>query len=132
MGAFALDCDPYVILPFGSTIAATATLSVVSDVLIVGTGNLTSQFTIASTVFRALIAEAHLQVNGFQLSQGTVINFDPCREIRVAQETRISKVKPESRLLSVEDETRTLRVGQETRILTALAETRVNILQCQG
>ena len=132
MGAFTLEATPFVILPFGANLTSTSTLTVNVDVVTEVVLELNTRFTFGSTVFRVLIGEAYLQVTGFQLTEGTVINFDPCREIRVAPETRLARVRPESRLLSVEDETRTLRVGQETRILTALAETRVNILQCQG
>lgn len=98
--------------------------------VVITTANFASQFTIASTVFRAIIAQANLSANGFVLTQGDILNFDPCREIGVEEETRLARLLPESRLLIVDEETRTLRVPQETRVLGVDYETRVNIIKC--
>jgi hypothetical protein len=87
-------------------------------------------FTQTTAAFKVVFAQASLVVEGFQLTQGDILNFDPCREIKVDQETRIAKILPESRLFIVDSETRTLKVPQETRILTVEYETRVNITQC--
>ena len=81
-------------------------------------------------MFRAIIAQAALSANGFVLTQGDILNFDPCREIKAEEETRLARLLPESRLLIVDEETRTLRVPQETRVLKVEFETRVNIIKC--
>lgn len=119
-----------VVKAVGSAMTSTATISANAVKVIVSQGTLSAQFTIASTVFRAIIAQAHLQVTGFVLTQGDILNFDPCREISVDQETRTRRILPESRLLIVEPATRHLNVVQETRVLTIDSETRLNTLKC--
>jgi len=125
-----VSSDYIVIKPAGS--AMTAQFTVIADAkkVIVNTANLVNQFTLTGSAFKAVIASAHIQVEGFQLTQGDILNFDPCREIQVDEETRNTKVLPESRSLIVESETRTLKVAQETRVLKVDFETRVNIIQC--
>lgn len=119
-----------VIRPAGSAMTASFTQTATPEKRIISFGNFTARFTVTSTVFRVAIAGANLQVNGFTLTQGDILNFDPCREIAVDQETRLARILPENRLLIVESETRALRVPQETRVLKVDFETRVNITQC--
>ena len=123
-------CVPTRIKVQGSAMSAAFTITANSQKVVVSVGNFTARFTIASQVFRVLIAQANLSATGFVLTQGDILNFDPCREIKVDQETRLAKIRPESRLLIVESETRRLKVPQETRVLRVDYETRVNILQC--
>jgi len=126
-----VTCAINKIKPMGSDLTAAFTVTASPKKVIVSTGNFTARFTIAPIlVYRAIIAQASLSASGFVLSQGDILNFDPCREIKVDQETRLSRVKPESRLLIVESETRALKVAQETRVLRVDFETRVNITQC--
>ena len=113
-----------------STVSSQFTQVVVADVVKIVIANFTSQFAITSIVFRAVIGQAALSANGFVLTQGDILNFDPCREIKVDPETRWAKILPENRLLIVESETRTLKVAQETRVLRVDYETRVNIIKC--
>jgi hypothetical protein len=129
-GAFTVTANVLIIRAVGSTMTARATLTADVKKVIICQGNFVGTFTIFSIVYRAIIAQANLQVTGFVLTQGDILNFDPCREIRAEQETRLAKIRPESRLLIVEGETRRLKVPQETRVLKVDYETRVNILQC--
>ena len=119
-----------VIRPAGSAMSASFTQTADPSKVIVSFGNFTARFTQQVTAFRVAIASATLQVNGFTLTQGDILNFDPCREIRVDQETRLAKILPENRLVIVESETRMLRVPQETRVLKVDYETRVNTIKC--
>ena len=113
-----------------STLSSQFTQAAAADVVKIVIANFASQFSITSIVFRAIIGQAALSANGFVLTQGDILNFDPCREIKAEEETRLAKILPESRLLIVESETRTLRVPQETRVLRVDYETRVNIIKC--
>ena len=113
-----------------STQTSQFTQAAAADVVKIVIANFASQFSITSIVFRAIIGQAALSANGFVLTQGDILNFDPCREIKVDPETRAAKILPESRLLIVESETRTLKVPQETRVLRVDYETRVNIIKC--
>jgi hypothetical protein len=119
-----------VIRPAGSAMSVAFTFSATPEKRIIAFGNFTAPFTIVSTVFRVLIGQANLSVQGFTLTQGDILNFDPCREIRVDPETRLARILPESRLLIVESETRGLKVPQETRVLKVDYETRVNTIKC--
>jgi hypothetical protein len=101
-----------------------------AEKFVIGQGVLSVVFTQTTAAFKVVFAQASLVVEGFQLTQGDILNFDPCREIKVDQETRIAKILPESRLFIVDSETRTLKVPQETRVLRVEYETRVNITQC--
>lgn len=130
MGAFSLNVDYLVVRAVGSAMTSQFTQTATAQKVIVNTATLSSQFTFGSTVFRVLIAQANLQVNGFTLTQGDILNFDPCREIKAEQETRSTKILPENRLVIVDQETRMLRVPQETRVLKVDFETRVNIIKC--
>jgi hypothetical protein len=116
------------------TISATLTsefaLAGEAEKTIIAFGTLTVIFTQTSTAFKVVFAQASLVVEAFELTQGDILNFDPCREIRVESETRAAKILPESRLLIVESETRTLKVAQETRVLRVDYETRVNTIKC--
>jgi hypothetical protein len=112
------------------TLRSAFTLTADAKKVIVNTANLTASFAITSIIFRAVIAQANLSANGFVLTQGDILNFDPCREIPVDPETRLARLLPESRLLIVESETRRLKVPQETRVLKVEFETRVNIIKC--
>lgn len=129
-GTFTVNLDYLVIRAIGSAMTATFTQTADAQKVVVATGNFTAQVTIDSTVFRVLIGQANLQVNGFTLTQGDILNFDPCRDIRVEEETRQARILLESRLLIVDSETRQLKVPQETRVLRVDFETRVNITQC--
>ena len=101
-----------------------------AEKFVIAFGVLTSEFTQTSTVFKAVFAAAALVVEAFELTQGDILNFDPCREIGVESETRLAKILPENRLIIVDQETRTLKVPQETRVLRVDYETRVNIIKC--
>lgn len=101
-----------------------------AEKFVIGSGVLSSEFTQTSTVFKAVFAAAALVVEAFELTQGDILNFDPCREIGVESETRLAKILPENRLIIVDQETRTLKVPQETRVLRVDYETRVNIIKC--
>jgi len=113
-----------------STLSSQSTITTNAQKVVISVGNLTARFAITSIVFRAIIAQANLSAIGFVLTQGDILNFDPCREIKVEEETRLAKLLPESRLLIVDQETRTLKVPQETRVLRVDYETRVNIIKC--
>ena len=97
---------------------------------VVGQGVLAVVFTQTSEVSKVVFAQANLVVEAFELTQGDILNFDPCREIAVESETRAAKILPENRLIIVESETRALRVPQETRVLKVDYETRVNTIKC--
>lgn len=97
---------------------------------VVGAGVLAVVFTQTSTVSKVVFGSAALVVEAFELTQGDILNFDPCREIQVDQETRLARILPESRVVIVESETRTLKVPQETRVLKVDYETRVNTIKC--
>jgi len=129
-GAFTLTVTAKRTRGLVSNITSRATVTADAKKVIICQGNFTARFTIFSIVYRAIIAQATLQANGFVLSQGDILNFDPCREIRAEQETRLAHILPENRLVIVESETRRLKVAQETRVLRVDYETRVNILQC--
>jgi hypothetical protein len=101
-----------------------------AEKFVIGQGVLSVVFTQTTTAFKVVFAQAALVVEGFQLTQGDILNFDPCRDIKAEQETRIAKILAESRLFIVDSETRTLKVPQETRVLRVEYETRVNITQC--
>jgi hypothetical protein len=113
-----------------ATLTSEFALSGEAEKLVVAFGTLTVIFTQTSTAFKVVIAQATLVVEAFELTQGDILNFDPCREISVESETRAAKILPESRLLIVESETRTLKVPQETRVLRVDYETRVNTIKC--
>jgi hypothetical protein len=119
-----------VIRPAGSAMSASFTQIANAEKRIISFGVFVVTATAVITGFRVAIAQANLQVNGFTLTQGDILNFDPCREIAVDQETRLARILPENRLIIVESETRALRVPQETRVLRVDFETRVNITQC--
>lgn len=97
---------------------------------VVGQGVLAVVFTQTSQVSKVVFGSAALVMEAFELTQGDILNFDPCREIAVESETRLAKILPENRLLIVESETRALRVPQETRVLKVDYETRVNTIKC--
>ena len=101
-----------------------------AEKFVIGQGVLSSAFTQTSTVFKVVFAQANLVVEAFKLTQGDILNFDPCREIAVESETRAAKILPENRLIIVDQETRTLKVPQETRVLKVDYETRVNTIKC--
>ena len=101
-----------------------------AEKLVVAFGTLNVAFTQTSTAFKVVFVQANLVVEAFELTQGDILNFDPCREIAVESETRAAKILPESRLLIVESETRRLKVAQETRVLKVDYETRVNTIKC--
>jgi hypothetical protein len=113
-----------------ATLTSEFALSGQAEKLVVAFGTLPVIFTQTSTVFKVVIAQATLVIEAFELTQGDILNFDPCREIAVESETRAAKTLPESRLLIVESETRTLKVPQETRVLRVDYETRVNTIKC--
>jgi hypothetical protein len=65
--------------------------------------------TIASSIVITGIrasAQANLQVTGFVLTAGDVINFDPFLTLKIKQETRGLIIDPENRVISIEQETR--------------------------
>jgi hypothetical protein len=113
-----------------ATLTSEFVLSAEAEKTVVAFGTLSVIFTQTSTAFKVVIAQANLVVEAFELTQGDILNFDPCREIAVESETRAAKILPESRLLIVESETRTLKVPQETRVLRVDYETRVNTIKC--
>jgi hypothetical protein len=60
-----------------------------------------------ATVFKATgIAPTTLQVTGFVLTAGDVINFDPFLTLKIKQETRGLEITAENRVISIEQETR--------------------------
>jgi len=101
-----------------------------AEKFVVAFGTLSVVFTQSTVAFKTIFGSATLVVEAFELTQGDILNFDPCREIRVESETRLAKILPESRLLIVESETRRLKVPQETRVLRVDYETRVNTIKC--
>jgi hypothetical protein len=128
--AVTVSCSPNKIRSMASQMSSAFTATASARKVIVNSANFTAQFTIFSIVYRAIIGQASLSANGFVLTQGDILNFDPCREIAVDQETRLARILPENRLLIVDSETRRLKVPQETRVLKVDYETRVNITQC--
>jgi len=113
-----------------ATLTSEFALSGDAEKLVVAFGQLSSEFTQTTVAFKTIFGAATLLVEGFQLTQGDILNFDPCREIAVESETRAAKILPENRLIIVESETRALRVPQETRVLKVDYETRVNTIKC--
>jgi hypothetical protein len=81
-----LICDNQIILEYQSNQTAVATVFASPNFVIRISTNLTA--------FNAVLA------------LGDVINIDPCRTIRVPEETRIAKILPERRIITVEQETR--------------------------
>lgn len=67
---------------------------------------LASEFSIFSSPNFVIRISTNLTAFNAVLALGDVINIDPCRTIRVPQETRIIKTLPESRIITVEQETR--------------------------
>ena len=106
------------------------TLAGEAEKFVIGAGVLSVVFTQTSEVSKVVFAQANLVVEAFELTQGDILNFDPCREIAVDPETRAAKILPENRLIIVDAETRALRVPQETRVLKVDYETRVNTIKC--
>jgi hypothetical protein len=130
-GAFTLTATVTRTKALGSEMSAAFTQTATPSKVIISVGNFTARFTIAPiVVYRVIIGQANLSASGFVLTQGDILNFDPCREIKVDQETRLARILPENRLLIVDSETRALKVPQETRVLKVDSETRVNITQC--
>jgi hypothetical protein len=113
-------------------VAMTCEFTVVgqAEKFVIGAGQLSSIFTQTTVAFKTIFGSATLVIEAFELTQGDILNFDPCREIKVESETRLSKILAESRLLIVESETRGLKVPQETRVLKVDYETRVNTIKC--
>ena len=66
-----------------------------------------AQVALEAEAFKATgIAPTTLQVNGFVLTAGDVINFDPFLTLKIKQETRGLIIDPENRVISIEQETR--------------------------
>lgn len=112
------------------TLTSEFTQTADAEKLIVSQGTLSAEFTQSTVAFKVVNGTGALVVEGFQLTQGDILNFDPCREIAVESETRLARILPENRLIIVDQETRTLKVPQETRVLRVDYETRVNIIKC--
>ena len=113
-----------------ATLTSEFTQTAEAEKLIVMQGTLTAEFTQSTVAFKTIFGAATLVVEAFELTQGDILNFDPCREIQVESETRLARILPENRLIIVEQETRGLKVPQETRVLRVDYETRVNIIKC--
>ena len=128
--AATLICDSTRIPSIAVAMSSEFSLAGEAEKFVIGAGTLTVVFTQTAAAFKVVFAQANLVVEAFELTQGDILNFDPCREIQVDQETRAAKILPESRLLIVESETRTLKVPQETRVLKVDYETRVNTIKC--
>jgi hypothetical protein len=112
------------------TLSSEFALAGLVEKFVVGQGILAVVFTQTSEVSKVVFAQVSMVIEAFELTQGDILNFDPCREIAVESETRAAKILPESRLVIVESETRTLKVPQETRVLKVDYETRVNTIKC--
>jgi len=54
--------------------------------------------------------EANLQVNGFVLSAGEILNIDEYYQLKIPSETRTLWIEPESRILSIDSETRVNKI----------------------
>ena len=89
----------------------TTSLSVpVSEILIFFEASMTAQASGLFVITYLVSARADLQVSGFQLTAGRVINIDDYYTLIVPQETRQIKVQSEDRGLLVKQETRILTV----------------------
>jgi hypothetical protein len=128
--AFTIVCDSTRIPSIAVAMSSEFSFQCEAEKTIIAFGTLTVIFTQTAAAFKVVIAQANLVIEAFELTQGDILNFDPCREIKVDQETRAAKILPESRLLIVESETRRLKVPQETRVLRVDYETRVNTIKC--
>ena len=61
---------------------------------VVGAGVFTVVFTQTSDVAKVVFGSAALVMEAFELTQGDILNFDPCREIKVEGRSKLNK-KPE-------------------------------------
>lgn len=123
-----LTCEALTFEGVSCSMSASTSLTVNTQVVKVTPVALTVISTLGAEGFKLVLAQAHLEVTGFQLTQGDIINFLPELEIRVPQETRYRRVLPETRLYSLDSESRTRRVLPESRIITIEQETDVNII----
>jgi hypothetical protein len=78
------------------------------DVIKEAKADLSAEFVGVFSTTRILRIQANLAVEGFTLTAGRVVNIDPLRQLRVAREHRVYRVR---------QETRTIKVPSETRIL---------------
>jgi len=92
-----------------SLVASAGTLTADISVIRGASAQLTAQATqTAQPTKRTGIAPTTLQVAGFVLTTGDIINFEPSLTYYVPEETRTLFVLPESRALEIEQETRQL------------------------
>jgi hypothetical protein len=111
-----------------SLMASQFAITVNTEIVKVAQASLTGRFTQSTQGIKAVSGSATLQVNGFTLTQGDVINFAPELILYVPQETRTRQVLLESRVYDIDSESRTRRVLEETRVLSIEQETEVNII----
>jgi hypothetical protein len=84
---------------FAVSVATSVTVGVITAVQ--------AEFGLEAEAFKVTgIAPTTLQVTGFVLTAGDVINFDPFLTLKIKQETRGLIIDPENRVISIEQETR--------------------------
>ena len=128
---FALSADATVIPPTRADANLTASFSITingggifgSIILEASAGTLSASVNVVRGAQAAITANAsttalagkftgipltNLQVNGFTLTAGDIINFEPSLTYYVPQETRALMILPESRALEIAQETRSL------------------------
>jgi hypothetical protein len=80
----------------------------VFQIIITASAALNSQFTGLFIFGKRVNAAATLQSQGFQLTAGDIINFEPSLTYTIPEETRVLLVRMESREYIIEQETRQL------------------------
>jgi len=104
---FAVSVTAVRVVEYSSTVSATTDI-VVEPVVVFGPSfTLETESTVEAQAFKATgIPPTTLQVTGFVLTAGDVINFDPFLTLIIEQETRGLKIDAENRVVSIEQETR--------------------------
>jgi hypothetical protein len=90
------------------TLTSTTALTCVFQIIITASAALNSQFTGLFIFGKRVNAAATLQSQGFQLTAGDIINFEPSLTYTIPEETRVLLVRMESREYIIEQETRQL------------------------
>ena len=97
----------------GYSAALTSTSQMVTNnqILRLAQANLLSTTAIPLAFVGILVrVEANLQVNGFVLSAGEILNIDLFYQLKIPSETRTLWIEPESRILSIDSETRVNKI----------------------
>lgn len=99
------------IVGYSSALATTSQMLTNNQILRLAQANLQTNATMPLAFIGVLVrTEANLQVNGFQLTAGKVINIDLYYQLKIPSETRTLWIEPESRILSIDSETRVNKI----------------------